>query len=265
MTKRFTFILALFYFINTNAQTIEGAFEGSWAETVWSFEFSKDNTYKRTSDGHFGNTEVFGKYKINRDTILLTSYENTDGTISEKYLIDGDSCIIDINLKFDYCKTKPGKIENNEIIYQPMRQSRKRNIIYPQLPTNNKEKISEVENILMQIINWTELDRYFHADAIPQRKPLIIQNYFEIKSKNGLELIKFGQPVIFKSKEDIKKEDIKEFLEIKEFNIMKDYISVSIEYRIEGVSARIMFDKNKDDNTWNLSKGNSIQERRNKN
>lgn len=85
------------------AQSFENTYEGWWANTKWTFEFKKDGKYKRVSSGHYGNTIVKGKYRINKDTIqILTGFENSHGTINEKYLIAKDSAIIDLNLYYDY-------------------------------------------------------------------------------------------------------------------------------------------------------------------
>lgn len=118
----------LFFIIKTSySQTIQASYTGCWAETIWKFEFAKDSTYKRTSSGHYGNTIVSGKYKINSDTlILLGGYENTSGTVNKYYLIDGDSCIIDLKLLYDYCTTRPKKVTIDGEVWGNFEGSRKR-------------------------------------------------------------------------------------------------------------------------------------------
>ncbi len=77
--------------------------------TFWTFNFNKDGTYSRTSQGHYGNTKVVGKYKVNKDTIqILSGFQNTDGTVNEFYLLKDDR-IIDLKLLYDYILVKNKK------------------------------------------------------------------------------------------------------------------------------------------------------------
>jgi hypothetical protein len=147
-----TFVLALS--LSLKAQTIEKTFSGSWAETWWTFDFYKNGTYKRTSSGHYGATEVKGSYKTNQDTIqLLTGYKNSDGTINEYYLFEKDSFLIDITLLYDYKLTK----ERNLISYN----SRKRYDILQKPDPNLRfhkslaELDSLVETAIHQLKNTT--------------------------------------------------------------------------------------------------------------
>lgn len=95
--------LILTSFLKVNGQTIDRTYQGWWATTSWTFDFNADGTYKRISAGHYGYTTVMGDYKINNDTIqLLTGFNKTHGTVNEKYLIDKDSLIIDLELYYDY-------------------------------------------------------------------------------------------------------------------------------------------------------------------
>jgi len=91
-------------------QSIEKTFSGWWARTSWTFEFNKDNTYTRTSNGHFGNTIYDGKYEMIGDTIcLVTGSEQITGIQQSKYLLDKDSFLTDLQLYYDY------KIVSNDI------------------------------------------------------------------------------------------------------------------------------------------------------
>jgi hypothetical protein len=96
-------LLILTSFLKVNGQTFDRSYQGWWATTSWIFHFKLDGTYERISDGHYGNTNVTGTYKVNSDTIqLLNGFEKTNGTVNEKYLIDNDSLIIDLELYYDY-------------------------------------------------------------------------------------------------------------------------------------------------------------------
>lgn len=90
---------------------ITGYYAGSWARTSWEYKFYDNNTFWFKSSGHFGNMFSSGQYSINQDTLVLNSFA-TD-TIKkkvfynfkgDKYLIDGDSCIVDLQTGYDYCK-----------------------------------------------------------------------------------------------------------------------------------------------------------------
>jgi hypothetical protein len=82
-------IIFIFDFIyKVNGQTLDKKFTGSWAMTFWTFEFYKDNTYKRTSTGHYGNSAFSGRYTIQNDTVeLLDGYDNSNGTLNRYYLL----------------------------------------------------------------------------------------------------------------------------------------------------------------------------------
>lgn len=97
-----------------NAQETK-TYQGVWAMTWWTFDFYPDSTYQRTSSGHYGKTTVTGNYTIKGDTIVLTSgFENTHGTVNEKYLMKNDSCITDLTLKKDYCLVDPMYIDREK-------------------------------------------------------------------------------------------------------------------------------------------------------
>lgn len=92
---------------------ITGHYTGFWARTIWEYNFFENNTFWFKSTGHFGNRLSSGHYVIIQDTLILNSTP-TD-TIKEemfyifnqdKYIIDGDSCIIHLKTGYDYCKSK---------------------------------------------------------------------------------------------------------------------------------------------------------------
>ena len=92
---------------------ITGYYAGYWAQTSWEYKFYDNNTFWFESSGHFGNTLSSGQYSINQDTLELNSIP-TDTIKKEifynfkrdKYLIEGDSCIVDLQTGYDYCKTQ---------------------------------------------------------------------------------------------------------------------------------------------------------------
>jgi hypothetical protein len=114
--------------------------------TTWIFEFKADGSYTRVSAGHFGNTTVNGTYRLNKDTVyLLTGYKGTYGTVNEKYLLDGDSILIDLNLRYDY-----------KLLATPERNyhnSQTRHIKYPQTATADSNTKKELEFVLNLAFN----------------------------------------------------------------------------------------------------------------
>ena len=118
-----------------NNRTLQGDYYGSWARTTWEYHFNKDNSFSFKSNGHFGNTRSIGKYSVTGDTLILNSIlsDTTDrkgfyNFKNEKFLIDGDSCIISLSTGYDYCKTHltESKIENSNDVIWTIEPSRKR-------------------------------------------------------------------------------------------------------------------------------------------
>ena len=86
-----------------SAQSISKTFGGWWASTQWTFEFHKNNTYKRTSRGHYGNTNYEGTYKMSGDTIrMVTGSDQIVGIMNSPLLLYQDSFLIDLFLYYDY-------------------------------------------------------------------------------------------------------------------------------------------------------------------
>ena len=91
---------------------IAGEYEGSWAMSFWFYAFKKDNTYQFETHGHFGNSTTIGEYNISGDTLYLKPFtiekQKNKSFIPSRdtLLLDGDSCIVNISLGYDYCKKK---------------------------------------------------------------------------------------------------------------------------------------------------------------
>ncbi|MDF1697751.1 MAG: hypothetical protein P1U56_18030 [Saprospiraceae bacterium] len=86
-----------------------GEFNGFWAETVWHYKFYSNNKFEFKCEGHFGFIKSKGIYERRQDSLFLMPNDTTlakYGVVNALYLIDGDSCIIDAELKYDYCKTR---------------------------------------------------------------------------------------------------------------------------------------------------------------
>ena len=175
-------VLILTSFLKVNGQTIEKSYEGFWASTSWIFEFDKDGTYKRISSGHYGNTTIEGNYKINKDTIqLLTGFSETHGTVNEKYLIDEDSLIIDLELYYDY-----KLIPTESIFYN----SKKR---YDILKKPNMDSTITITKQNFDSIIETSIS------LITKREVLYIRSTEHIKIIRLINTISMSQDISFKS------------------------------------------------------------------
>ena len=95
-------------------------------------------------------------------------------------------------------------------------------------------------------IDLEELQQFYHADKIPGRKPLIIFNNEVVPS--NLELIKFGEPVVFMKKEDLFFHQKEAFLNFGKFDISRKKAEVHFEYQVEGVFIEVAFEKK--DTRW---------------
>lgn len=190
-----------------------GEFNGYWAETFWQYKFYSNNKFDFKSEGHYGFVESKGIYERRQDSLFLISIDSTlekNRVVNSLYLIDGDSCIIDVDLKYDYCKTRGW--------------SEQRLIKYPQINTSNTKLISEIESMLQEVLQSEQINE----QITDTNTNLIIEDYYEFNSdyKNQLEI--FGQPVIFKSKEEIESEGINNYVQIEDVNYNEDFTSFSI-------------------------------------
>ena len=95
-------------FGQADTKIITGEYFGAWARSRFVYSFTKDNTFSFTTAGHIGNSKTLGTFSISGDTIFLTPYpkEKQKGAYStnQTLLIDGDSCIIELSVGYDYCK-----------------------------------------------------------------------------------------------------------------------------------------------------------------
>lgn len=111
---------------------IKGEFVSFWAQTIWSYEFSLDNTYKYQTSGHFGNTITTGQYRIYQDTITLTAFPQNQQRDTSVYfktdtlIIDSNDCLIDLSMGYEHLRVT----NKNDAIYS----SKKRNLKLPGRP-----------------------------------------------------------------------------------------------------------------------------------
>ena len=143
-----------------SAQNIEGTYQGWWARTLWTYEFNSNNQFKHFTSGHFGVDTLLGTYALSGDTIILSSLKS-DSEIQNNFvlLIDGDSCIIDLTLRYDYYKN--GNTYN----------SKKRDVYYPTTFSNSSffQKV---------------LDDHISAESCIELKEILIKKKWQFSSIN---------------------------------------------------------------------------------
>lgn len=130
MMKKFIVCLLLFFFAKSQAQTLQPKYAAYWGQTIWTYEFFfEDTSFKRTTSGHYGNTVAEGYYKLKKDTVVIgMGYEGIHGTFDQYFLLDGDSCIIELSTKYDYCVNRPKQVNVGGEVLENFEVSRKRDL-----------------------------------------------------------------------------------------------------------------------------------------
>ncbi|HFA51083.1 MAG TPA: hypothetical protein ENJ95_18885 [Bacteroidetes bacterium] len=100
---------------NERGRRLNQKYISYWGETYWEYKFKKNGKFIWKAEGHYGNVKERGTYEIIEDTLYLFYTNNKlkkEGVLNHKYLIQGDSCILDLtedmNYKFwteDYIET----------------------------------------------------------------------------------------------------------------------------------------------------------------
>ncbi len=227
--------------ISTFGQTtIERNYDGGWASTFWKFEFLKDGTFKWASRGHFGYKTKVGTYQIYNDTLeIKDGYQNTAGTINKYYLIEGDSCIVDIRLRYAYCvldHTQQWQYEDE----------RKREIKYPQKKTNNQQLILDLDSVLNLCFNLPVVIKNCNFNKYKNRQPAILE-YYELNKKSLREFTIDNRKPTFISKATT---PTGFYIEIKDINQEKD--EIQIEFKIPQKPVTFMSGFHKVADKWTL-------------
>ena len=130
-------------------------------------------------------------------------------------------------------------------------------ILFCSVPSSenvNQLNLCDTLIIVSKVINLPDLEQFYHADVLPNRKPLIIMKN-DVFGKD-FELFKFREKVLFQTEKELKPilefPHITPYLEFITFEIKNDTAKVLVEYKVEGarVSAKFV----KQDNDWKISK-----------
>ena len=95
-----------------------------------------------------------------------------------------------------------------------------------------------LETILQMTLDLEALNKYFHVDSLPERKPLRILKTPHIPESVRLE--KFGASAVWTSAEDSKDKPVFEFSSVK---VEESLASVAFRYPPEGIAGTIEFQK----------------------
>jgi hypothetical protein len=215
---------------------LKGAYSGDWASTKWVYIFDGNGGFEYIINGHFDNSDTFGTYEIKGDTVSLKANKTIKGTrfIRRRFLIDKDSCIIDLQMRYDYCKSRDLKY----------RKSNERNYKFPQTKTDNPKIISDLKTVLILTYTNPKVIAYLHFDDLPDRK-LVFKPYYELNKSNFPDLKIGNQTVEFEQTE------LPNFyIEFADINQNKDRIEIKFEIKGEGVNSTIIYELT--NGKWNL-------------
>ena len=105
----------------------------------------------------------------------------------------------------------------------------------------------DIEDIVQFVLNIDDLQAFFHPE-LPGRKPLVLfKNQFFLDSP---ELIKFGEPVLFMTKEELEANNIQNYVEFKQLNYQGGTMEIYLQYPLEGLSGKIWLVKK--NNAWDI-------------
>jgi hypothetical protein len=108
----------------------------------------------------------------------------------------------------------------------------------------NRDLKLDKKIICQKTLNFHQIEKYYHTDVDPQRKPLIIKINDNISEP--LHLTKFGETVIFLSEQDISKKNIKAYFEFIKIDILNNSATVKFKYTVEGLAGILYFRRNND-------------------
>lgn len=196
--------IALLFILSCSSEkrrVADGTYRAFFYETEWNLDISGDE-FTYLSSGHLGTERpVTGNYKIVGDTLILL----TDSlSYNNKFLIDGDSCLIEIEMQADYCNRRPDTWG-----------SEWRSINYPQIKTGDKKAEKVVLWMLETVLNGDEILDYFPDST----RSIVIQEYCELNKLADLRLKSHGTNITFMTEEEITKQGIGEYLKVTDIRL----------------------------------------------
>jgi hypothetical protein len=113
---------------------------------------------------------------------------------------------------------------------------------------------SDVAHILQLVIDLPALQKYYHVDDAPNRKPLFILKNELIASEP--QLSKFDEPVKFATCDQLKATN-QPYLEFVKLETRGDTAAVVFRYRVEGIEGRLTFDRQND--AWRVQEQQLVE------
>lgn len=204
----------------------DGAYQAYYADTDWMIKIAGDKFIYLTSGSGEMAGPVEGTYQIIGDTLVLLTDKLSYYYYSNKFLIDGDSCLIDVERHTDFCINR----------YDGWG-SRWRDINYPQIKTNNPHAKKTVLWMMETVLNGKEILEYFPDTT----KSIVIQEYAELTKHADLNLKSHGTKVKFLTEEEIKQQGIDEYLIVDKIRLGLESGTVSFQIMPEFSSSLLEF------------------------
>jgi hypothetical protein len=104
--------------------------------------------------------------------------------------------------------------------------------------------ISEIQQVIQQAIDLSELQEYFHVDIDSSRKPLKILEFGQINRTTLLGVQKFDEPVSVITTLEKDSLEIKDYLDIADWTKVNDKLRLQLYYPVEGILINYLFKKN---------------------
>lgn len=111
--------------------------------------------------------------------------------------------------------------------------------------------------VVQLVIDLPALQKYYHVDDAPNRKPLFVLRNELIDGEP--QLSKFDEPVKFATCDELKTAG-KPYLEFTKFEMKDDAASVVFRYRVEGIEGRLTLGK-QDDGAWRVREQELVEAR----
>jgi hypothetical protein len=112
----------------------------------------------------------------------------------------------------------------------------------------------DVQEIYQITIDMRILEKYFHAETLPERKPLLILKNEHTEPEPPL--VKFGVPVQYVSRDELK-EKSRPYLEFSTVVISEDRAHVEFLYPPEGLAGKV--DLFKDARGWHITRHSTVE------
>jgi hypothetical protein len=191
------------------------------------FRFDNDSVYSRSFTNNIDKPKFEkGKYKIFHDTLLVffslnESIKKSTANDSiffykSKYIVLGDTAFIEPFNNWKFCRGNYiVKINSPDTSYSILGCPNKQEFEYPLTNTKNPYILSEIEHVIQAVVDCDSIQKYYKK----KQKILVIQNYQYINKDLNISICKFGSKAKFESRDEIKKENILDYIIIKDLSI----------------------------------------------